>query len=102
MVQLSHDPILPSCAIVQAINQIIGRDIDSKSSAVVVVTAIHSGTTHNVIPDKCRMMGSVRDYSPEVAKKIVNRIQTIGESRRAERERERATSSRENSANRDN
>ena len=43
-----------------------------------VVTAIHSGTVNNVIPDSCLIKGSSRDFSAASASTITQRLEEIG------------------------
>ena len=54
------DPVPAACAIVQALQTIISRNIDAFHPAVISVTRIEAGKTWNVIPAKAELEGTVR------------------------------------------
>ncbi len=57
------DPVPVACEIVQAIQTMITRRVDVFDPAVVTVASIHAGTTDNVIPDHCDILGTIRAVS---------------------------------------
>ncbi len=59
------DPVPAAAAIVQAIQTMVTRRFNANSAVVVTVTQIHTGTTHNVIPDEATVAGTIRTLSPE-------------------------------------
>jgi amidohydrolase len=71
------DPILTSAQFVTAVQQVVSRQIDPLEPAVVTVAAIHGGTTHNVIPRTCRMLGTVRAFSDDVRRSMPERIERV-------------------------
>ncbi len=60
------DPVVVASHIVTATQSIIARNVDPLESGVVSITAVNSGSTHNVIPDDAVMLGTARSYRPDV------------------------------------
>ena len=50
----TKDPIVASAALVQALQPIVARNLDTLDAGVVSVTYIHAGHTNNVIPNSVR------------------------------------------------
>lgn len=71
------DPILISSEIIQAIQSIVSREIDTSENAVISIGKIHGGTAHNIIPDSVEIEGTVRTTSEEVRLYIMKRIEEI-------------------------
>ncbi|MGH7737414.1 MAG: M20 metallopeptidase family protein [Candidatus Tyrphobacter sp.] len=71
------DPIVVSAGFITALQTIVSRSIDPLEPAVVTIGAISAGTTHNVIPRKCTMLGTVRAFSPSVRELMPERIENI-------------------------
>jgi hippurate hydrolase len=59
------DPIPASAAIVSALQAMVTRRFNAASAVVVTVTQIHTGTSHNIIPDDAQITGTIRTLSPE-------------------------------------
>ena len=68
------DPIVEAAQLVIALQTLVSREMNPVEPAVVTVGAIHGGTKHNVIPDTCRLQITVRSYSPEVRKRLLDGI----------------------------
>ncbi len=60
------DPVVAACALVAALQTIVSREIGPLDPCVVTVGAIHAGTVHNIIPDSCELLGTVRTLSVPV------------------------------------
>ena len=60
------DPILQAAQLVVDLQSIVSREVSPLEPAVVTVGAIHGGTKHNIIPDKCHLKLTLRSYTPEV------------------------------------
>jgi amidohydrolase len=71
------DPILTSAQFVTSVQQIVSRQVDPLEPAVVTVAAIAGGTTHNVIPRTCKMLGTVRAFSDDVRRAMPERIERV-------------------------
>lgn len=74
---LTVDPIVLAARIVNDIQTIVSRGINPTEPAVVTVGKITGGTTHNIIPGKVEMLGTVRTFSQETADIIKNKIEAI-------------------------
>src|SRR5215207_936734 len=57
------DPIPVACAIVQAIQTMVTREVSVFDPAVVTIAKIVAGTTDNVIPETAEMAGTMRTLS---------------------------------------
>ena len=57
------DPVPVACAIVQAIQTMVTREISVFDPAVVTIAKIVAGTTDNVIPETAEMAGTMRTLS---------------------------------------
>ena len=71
------DPIIALAQIVLASQSIISRNISAKDEAVLSITSILSGNTVNVIPEKGKLLGSIRTYQLDVRNLIKNRFEEI-------------------------
>lgn len=69
------DPIVEAAQLVLALQTIVAREIDPVEPAVVTVGSIHGGTKHNIIADECRLQLTIRSYTPEVRKKLLEAIE---------------------------
>ncbi|HTD37192.1 MAG TPA: amidohydrolase, partial [Candidatus Limnocylindrales bacterium] len=74
---LSVDPVYVASQFVVAVQQVVSRNIDPIEPAVVTIGAIHGGTTHNVIPSRVRLMGTVRAFDADVRAKMAERIERV-------------------------
>ncbi len=74
---LSIDPVYVASQFVVAVQQIVSRNIDPIEPAVVTIGAIHGGTTHNVIPSRVTLMGTVRAFDAGVRAKMAERIERV-------------------------
>jgi amidohydrolase len=74
---LSIDPIYLAGEFIVAVQQVVSRQIDPIEPAVVTIGAIHGGTTHNVIPSRVKLMGTVRAFNPEVRAQMAERIERV-------------------------
>ena len=75
--QDTPDAILAAASLVQQLNTIIARRIPPTESAVLSITQIHGGHTHNVIPELVTISGTVRTFDPAVQDRIEASIRTI-------------------------
>ncbi len=74
---LSVDPVYVAAQFVVAVQQVVSRNVDPIEPAVVTIGAIHGGTTHNVIPSRVRLLGTVRAFDAEVRAKMPERIERV-------------------------
>ncbi len=59
---LAVDPVVIAAQLVSALQTLVSRQRNPADPAVVSVTSIHAGTTHNVIPERATLEGTVRTY----------------------------------------
>ena len=74
---LSIDPIYVAGEFIVAVQQIVSRRIDPLEPAVITIGAIHGGTTHNVIPSRVRLLGTVRAFDAGVRDAMAERIEQV-------------------------
>ncbi len=75
--QETPDALLAAATLVQQLNTIIARDIAPSASAVLSVTQIHGGQSHNVLPAEVQIVGTVRTFDPAVQDRIEDRMRQI-------------------------
>lgn len=71
------DPIVVASQVIQQFQTIISRSVDPTEPSVITVGKIEAGSAHNVIPEKARMIGTVRAFSMETARFIKERMEII-------------------------
>lgn len=64
------DPIVMGGQLIVALQQIVSRKVNPTKPAVVTVGAFHAGEAFNVIPDRAKMIGTVRTFNEEVRDQI--------------------------------
>ncbi len=72
------DPVLLSAYLVTELQSIVSRSLAPNDPAVITVGAIHGGTVGNIIPAQVELKLTIRSYSEEARKKILQRIEEIG------------------------
>lgn len=77
--QDTPDAILAAANLVQQLNGIVSRQIAPTASAVLSITQIHAGHTHNVIPAQVTVSGTVRTFDPKVQDVIEQAIRRIAD-----------------------
>jgi hippurate hydrolase len=73
----TRDPIVLAARIIVSLQTLVSRELDPLDSAVVTVGSIQAGTKHNIIPDEARMLITVRSYTPEVRRMLLDGIARI-------------------------
>jgi amidohydrolase len=63
---LASDVILCAAQIIAGAHTLVARRIDPAATAVLSITRVESGYTHNVLPPEVRLAGTVRTFDPEV------------------------------------
>ena len=75
--QNTKDPIVLASRIVMALQTLVSRENDPQQPAVVTVGSFHAGTKSNIIPDEARLALTVRSYTPETRKLLLEGIRRI-------------------------
>ncbi len=71
------DPVPAACAMVQAFQTIVSRNLKPAERLVISVTQIHTGTTDNVIPETAYINGTVRTFDKDIQAMVVKRMEKI-------------------------
>jgi amidohydrolase len=75
--QTTKDPVVLAARIVLALQTLVSREVDPSQPAVVSVGSIQGGAKHNVIPNDVTMLLTVRSFTPEVRKQLLDGIARI-------------------------
>lgn len=75
--QTTKDPVVLAARIVSSLQTLVSREVDPQDAAVVTVGAIHGGAKHNIISDEVTMLLTVRSYSDETRKLLLDGIRRI-------------------------
>ncbi|HEX6741820.1 MAG TPA: amidohydrolase [Sphingomicrobium sp.] len=75
--QNTRDPIVLASRIVTALQTLVSRENDPQEPAVVTVGSFHSGTKSNIISDEAKLALTVRSYTPETRKLLLDGIRRI-------------------------
>ncbi|MEO8454506.1 MAG: amidohydrolase [Sphingomicrobium sp.] len=73
----TKDPIVLASRIVTALQTLVSRENNPLNPAVVTVGSFHSGTKSNIIPDDAKLALTVRSYTPETRKLLLDGIRRI-------------------------
>lgn len=73
----TRDPIVLASRIVSALQTLVSRELDPTDDAVVTVGSFHAGTKHNIISDEARLQLTVRSFSPETRRMLLDGIRRI-------------------------
>jgi len=74
---LAADTLLATSELVVQLNTIVARAIDPCESALLTVTRIQGGFSHNMIPAEASITGTVRTFSPTVQDIMEKRLREI-------------------------
>src|SRR6478735_7459025 len=75
--QTTKDPIVLASRIVMTLQTLVSRENDPASPAVVTVGSFQAGAKHNIISDEAKLQLTVRSYTPEVRKLLLDGIRRI-------------------------
>jgi hippurate hydrolase len=75
--QNTKDPIVLASRIVTALQTLVSRENDPQEPAVVTVGSFHSGTKSNIISEEAKLALTVRSYTPETRKLLLDGIRRI-------------------------
>lgn len=75
--QTTKDPIVLASRIVTTLQTLVSRENDPANPAVVTVGSFQAGAKHNIISDEAKLQLTVRSYTPEVRKMLLDGIRRI-------------------------
>jgi amidohydrolase len=70
MPHLTSDTVLCAAQIVTGAHTLVARRIDPMATAVLSITRIQGGTSHNALPAEVQLFGTVRTFDPAVQNKL--------------------------------
>lgn len=73
----ARDPVVASAAVINALQTLVAREVHPLDSAVITVSSVHGGETHNVIPEKVILGGTIRTFTPETRAQVLERFHTM-------------------------
>ena len=73
----TRDPIVLASRIVTALQTLVSRENNPLDPAVVTVGSFQSGTKHNIISDRANLQITVRSFTPEVRRLLLDGIRRI-------------------------
>ncbi|MGH6659302.1 MAG: amidohydrolase [Sphingomicrobium sp.] len=73
----TRDPIVLASRIVTTLQTLVSRENDPSQPAVVTVGSFLAGAKHNIISDEARLQLTVRSYTPEVRKLLLDGIKRV-------------------------
>ncbi|POR49979.1 M20 aminoacylase family protein [Bosea psychrotolerans] len=77
MPHVGRDPVIVAISLAAALQTIVSRNADPREAAVLSITQIHAGSAYNVIPEEAALAGTIRTFSPDIAKLIRERMREI-------------------------
>jgi amidohydrolase len=75
--QHTRDPIVLASRIVTSLQTLVSRELDPLESGVLTVGSFIGGSKHNIIPDEVKLQITVRSYTAEVRKTLLDGIARI-------------------------
>lgn len=73
----TKDPIVLGSRIVSSLQTLVSRENNPQSPAVVTVGSFHSGAKHNIISDEATLLLTVRSYTDETRRLLLDGIKRI-------------------------
>jgi len=74
-----RDPIVAASHMVCALQTVVARGLGHEGGAVVTVGSFQAGTAQNIIPERARLCGTIRTFTPEVTQRVLDRIREIAD-----------------------
>ncbi len=71
------DPVPVACEIILALQAMATRRFDAADAVVVTITRLDAGTTHNVIPDRATLKGTMRSLSAEHRARLRETVEQV-------------------------
>ena len=75
----AKDPVVLAAQIIMAFQTLVSRELPPGDAGVVTVGSIHGGFKHNIIPDRVDLQLTVRSYTDENRKLLLDGIRRIAE-----------------------
>ena len=75
----TRDPLQAAVRIASEISSIVGRHVDPMEPALITVTKLQAGSSHNVVPHQAALAGTLRATAPDVIETLWERLQAVVE-----------------------
>lgn len=69
------DPLQAAARLATEISSIVGRYLDPMQPGLITVGSLQAGDSHNIIPEKARLSGTLRALTPEVQALLYERLE---------------------------
>ncbi|MGC8663587.1 MAG: M20 metallopeptidase family protein [Thermoplasmata archaeon] len=74
---IAVDPIMVSAKVIDSLHTISSREIDPLEPFVITIGLINGGTAHNIIPERVKMLGTVRTMDKNTRDSMENKLNRI-------------------------
>jgi amidohydrolase len=71
------DAIVVAAQVVLALQTVISRNLDARSSAVLTIGTVRGGTQGNIVANRVDMVGTVRALEPESRQRVLARVREV-------------------------
>ena len=75
--QTTVDPVVLASSIVMKLQTVVSRNSNPLEPAVITVGSFHAGAKHNIISDEAKLQLTVRSYSDESRKQLLDGIRRV-------------------------
>jgi len=73
----SVDPIVAAANIITSLQSLVSREVPPLDSAVITVSSVHGGETHNVIPEFVTLEGTIRTFTEASRNLVLERFHQV-------------------------
>ena len=73
----TRDPVPIACEIVTALQTMVTRQFSAHDPVVITIASINAGTTHNVIPDRAVLRGTMRTLSADHRARLADAVRLL-------------------------
>jgi len=73
----TKDPVQAAVRVASEISSIVGRHVDPMEPALITVTKLQAGSSHNVVPHEASLAGTLRATSSDVIETMWQKLQDI-------------------------
>ncbi|MBA3315291.1 MAG: amidohydrolase [Planctomycetota bacterium] len=70
----TRDPVFAAAQLITSLYAILPRRIDARSPAVLTIANLAAGRTHNAIPERAEISGTLRTIDPDSRQAILDRV----------------------------
>jgi amidohydrolase len=70
----TRDPVLAAAQLVSSLYAVLPRRIDARSPAVLTIARLAAGRTHNAIPERAEISGTLRTIEPATRETLLERM----------------------------